>query len=135
MPVTEATKSTAERAVQGMWWQGTDTKGGNRGSRALPIPRECPWLPEQSANRAADGANWTANTAGTVGTTPMPMMILIVGFPGLARKAGFFQESRMLRGVKEAGFRIPAFVLPACDGGPGRFIELSVDLGVKSERV
>jgi hypothetical protein len=40
----------------------------------------------------------------------------------------------MLRGVKETGFRIPAFILPARDGGPGRFFELSVDPSVKPER-
>ena len=63
------------------------------------------------------------------------MMVRIIGFAGLARRAAFFQECGMLRGVKEAGFRIPAFFLPACDGGSGRFFELSVDLCVKPERV
>src|SRR5579863_384652 len=39
----------------------------------------------------------------------------------------------MLRGVEEAGLRIAVFLLPALDGGAGRFVELSVDLGVKPE--
>ena len=41
----------------------------------------------------------------------------------------------MLRGIKEAGFGITAFFLPASDGGPGRFVELAVDLGAKPSPV
>jgi hypothetical protein len=61
------------------------------------------------------------------------MTVLIIGFAGRRLGAAFFQERRMLRGVEEAGLGITVFFLPARNGGPGRFVELSVDLGAKSE--
>ena len=87
----------------------------------VPLPAE------QSADRAADRADWTTNPATAVATTTMPMTVL-------PRSAALFQECRMLRGIKEAGFGIPAFFLPTSDGGPGRFFELAVDLDAKPER-
>src|ERR1700722_13664652 len=99
------------------------------------IWEECPWLAaEQSADRAANRTDRTADTVRTVGTARIPMMVLIIGFAGLPRSVNFFQQCGMLRVIKEAGFGIPAISLPARDGGPGRFLELSADPGVKPER-
>jgi hypothetical protein len=56
----------------------------------------------QSAYRAAERANRTANTTGTVGTTPALMTVLMIGFAGLHRSDVFVQQRRMLRGVEEA---------------------------------
>src|ERR1700684_1007749 len=86
------------------------------------------WLPaEHSADRATDRANWTTNTVTAVGTTTMPMMVLLRG-------ATLLQERCMLRGIREAGFGITAFFLPASDGGPRRFFELAVAPDAEPQR-
>src|SRR6266851_1867331 len=95
---------------------------------------------EQSAHHAAYQANWTADTA-VMASTAAATTAGRRGFSGFAAGAGtrarrwhdFAQQRLMLQRVEEAGLGIAACPLPARDDRAGRFVELSVGLGVEAE--
>src|ERR1700731_2177540 len=95
---------------------------------------------EQSTHHAADQATWTATApvmARTSSAARMARMavtgIVTAAGVGVRRRDRIGQQRLMLLRVEEAGPGITACLLPARDGGAGRLVKLSADLGAEAE--
>jgi len=97
----------------------------------LPTTRESPT--KQSTYRMTDRADWTADNACAVDTTPASAVIQSVAFTGLHRRSAFLRQRPVLGDVEESGLGVAMLVLPAGDGCAGRIVELSADLGFVPE--